>query len=42
MQIIFFMIIETKNLQHESYVEQYGEATRQRKFYTTGRVRWIW
>jgi hypothetical protein len=31
-----------KNLQHESYVEQCSEATRQRKFYTAAHVRQIW
>jgi hypothetical protein len=39
---MFFMITETKNLQHKSCVEQCGEATRQRKFKTTNYVRQIW
>jgi hypothetical protein len=28
---MFSMIIETENLQHESCVERYGEATHQKK-----------
>jgi hypothetical protein len=39
MQTIFCMIIEKKNLQHESCVEQCGEATRQRNFLSAARVR---
>jgi hypothetical protein len=42
MQTMFSMIIETKNLQHESCVKQYGEATRQRKFLTSAHLRRIW
>jgi hypothetical protein len=41
MQTIFSMITETKNLEHESCVEQCGEATRQRNFSTAARVRRI-